>query len=479
MKKLQRVPLTIVLVLAGAFAAVFIYSRFFDKPQVVTVKEEQPVQYASLPSDSGAQGSLPDLTYAAEKSVPAVVHVMTRTVMRGWSNAPGWFGFGYRYRQQQPEVEGFGSGVILSPDGYIVTNNHVIEDAQEIKVVLNDKREFTAKLVGTDPNTDVALLKIDADNLPYLEYGDASKLKLGEWVLAVGNPFNLTSTVTAGIISAKARNLDMDPNNQLSIESYIQTDAAVNPGNSGGALVNQQGQLVGINAAIASQTGSYSGYSFAVPVSIVKKVVNDLKEFGTVQRAMLGVSIQTINAELAKEHNLNTNEGVYVASVQDNSAAKEAGIKEGDIILSVAGTKVNSAPELQEKVSQYRPGDDVTVVVKRKDSEKQFNVTLRNRNGNTQIVRDNEKVLGAMFEQISNRDKQRLQIDNGIKITKLDDGKLKDAGLKEGFIITSVNKKPIYAVDDFKKEIGNARGGILIEGVYPTGETAYFAFSVS
>ena len=307
MKKLQRVPLTIVLVLAGAFAAVFIYSRFFDKPQVVTVKEEQPVQYASLPSDSGAQGSLPDLTYAAEKSVPAVVHVMTRTVMRGWSNAPGWFGFGYRYRQQQPEVEGFGSGVILSPDGYIVTNNHVIEDAQEIKVVLNDKREFTTKLVGTDPNTDVALLKIDADNLPYLEYGDASKLKLGEWVLAVGNPFNLTSTVTAGIISAKARNLDMDPNNQLSIESYIQTDAAVNPGNSGGALVNQQGQLVGINAAIASQTGSYSGYSFAVPVSIVKKVVNDLKEFGTVQRAMLGVSIQTINAELAKEHNLNTN----------------------------------------------------------------------------------------------------------------------------------------------------------------------------
>lgn len=477
MKKLQRYLLTFVLVVAGAFVALFVYTKFFDKPEVVTIKESQPVKYAALPSDSEMQ--LPDLTYAAENSVHSVVHIMTQSVRGGWSGGnPILEFFGYQYRQEPQIAQGFGSGVIISDDGYIVTNNHVIEDAENIKVVLNDKKEYDARLVGTDPTTDVALLKIDAKDLPFITYGDSDELKLGEWVLAVGNPFNLTSTVTAGIVSARARNLNMsdDPSN---IEAFIQTDAAVNPGNSGGALVNQRGQLVGINTVIASRTGSYVGYSFAVPVSIVKKVVADLKEFGEVQRALIGVTVSEINAVSAEQYNIDIVDGVYVTDVIEDGAAKEAGIKSGDIITSVDGKKINSGSELQETVSQYRPGDDVNVVVKRNNSEKQFTVTLRNKHGDTQIVRDNITVLGAHFEEVSNRDKQNLDISYGIKINKLSKGKLKDAGLNEGFIITNVNKKPIYEVNDFKREIGNARGGILVEGIYPNGETAYFVFGLS
>jgi S1-C subfamily serine protease len=313
--------------------------------------------------------------------------------------------------------------------------------------------------------------------LPYLTYGNSDELKLGEWVLAVGNPFNLTSTVTAGIVSARARNLGINAD-QYSIESFIQTDAAVNPGNSGGALVNQQGNLVGINTAIASRTGSYAGYSFAVPVSIVQKVVSDLKEFGEVQRALLGVNIMDVTGTLAEERGLGKVEGVLVAAVTENGAAREAGMKEGDVIMSVAGDPVNSSAELQEKVSRFRPGDDVKIVVKRNGDRKQFTVTLRNKHGDTQIVRDNVTILGASFETVGNNDKRNLEIEYGIKVAKLEKGKLKDAGLNEGFIITHVNKKPIYEVNDFKREIGNARGGILVEGVYPNGELAYFVFGV-
>ncbi|MDD2381982.1 MAG: PDZ domain-containing protein, partial [Mariniphaga sp.] len=293
----------------------------------------------------------------------------------------------------------------------------------------------------------------------------------------VGNPFNLTSTVTAGIISARARNLGINTD-QYSIESFIQTDAAVNPGNSGGALVNQQGNLVGINTAIASRTGSYTGYSFAVPVTIVKKVVEDLKEFGEVQRALLGVNITDVTSAIVENEGLDKLEGVFVAAVTENGAAKAAGIKQGDIIVSVAGEPVNSSAELQEKVSRFRPGDDVKIVVKRNGDRKQFSVTLRNRHGDTQIVRDNVTVLGARFEMINSKDKQNLNLDFGIKITELNRGKLMDAGLKKGFIITHVNKIPMYEVNDFKREIGNAKGGILVEGVYPNGELAYFVFGV-
>lgn len=477
MKNTKKYTLTFLLVLAGAFLAVWIYSSFFNKPQVITVSEQRPVSFVNLPANS--QQQLPDLTFAAENSVHAVVHIATRSMRGGgWSSGNPFFDEFFGLRQQQPKIAtGFGSGVILSEDGYIVTNNHVIERAQEIKVILNNKQEFDARLVGTDPSTDLALLKIDADKLPFLTYGNSDALKLGEWVLAVGNPFNLTSTVTAGIVSARARNLGIN-SDQYSIESFIQTDAAVNPGNSGGALVNQQGNLVGINTAIASRTGSYAGYSFAVPVSIVQKVVADLKEFGEVQRALLGVNIMDVTGSLAQEKGLDKVEGVFVAGVAENGAARDAGIREGDVIMGVAGDAVNSSAELQEKVSRFRPGDDVRIDVKRNGDRKQFTVTLRNRHGDTQIVRDNIKVLGATFETVGNNDKQKLDIEYGIKITDLEKGKLKDAGLSKGFVITHVNKKPIYEVNDFKREIGNGRGGILVEGVYPNGELAYFVFGV-
>nr|WP_319569996.1 Do family serine endopeptidase [uncultured Draconibacterium sp.] len=477
MKRVGRISLTFLLVIAGAFVGVWAYSTFFDKPQVVTVKEEQAAQFVNYPADSEQQ--LPDLTFAAEKSIHAVVHIATKSVRTGqWSSGNPLLDEFFGLQRQQPQVrQGFGSGVIMSKDGYIITNNHVIEDAQEIKVILNDKREFDARLVGTDPSTDIALLKVDAEDLPYLTYGNSDNLKLGEWVLAVGNPFNLTSTVTAGIISSQGRNLGINQD-QYRIESFIQTDAAVNPGNSGGALVNQQGNLVGINTAIASRTGSYSGYSFAVPVSIVKKVVKDLMEFGEVQRALLGVNIGDVDAEIAEKLNLDKVEGVYIGGVVENGAANEAGIKEKDVIISVDGDKVKTAAELQEKVSQYRPGDNVDIVVIRDNEKKQFTVTLRNKHGDTEIVRDNVTVLGAEFEAVSNSVKEDLGIRNGIMITNLEKGKLKDAGLKKGFIITSVNKKPIYEASDFKREVGNARGGILVEGVYPNGESAYYVFGV-
>ncbi|WP_167608348.1 Do family serine endopeptidase [Maribellus sediminis] len=477
MKKIGRISLTFLLVIAGAFVAVWTYSTFFNETKVVTVKEEQAVRYASLPADS--EQKLPDLTFAAEKSVHAVVHIATQSVRTGqWSSGNPFIDEFFGLRNQQPQVQqGFGSGVILSEDGYIVTNNHVVEDAQKVKVILNDKREYDARVVGTDPSTDLALLKIDAEDLPFLTYGNSENLQLGEWVLAVGNPFNLTSTVTAGIVSARARNLGINQDT-YSIESFIQTDAAVNPGNSGGALVNQQGNLVGINAAIASRTGSYSGYSFAIPVSIVKKVVEDLKEFGEVQRALIGVNIRDVDAELAKDMNLDKVEGVYVAGVTDNGAAKEAGIREKDVIITIDGEKVKTSAELQERISQYRPGDDIKVVVLRDNEQKQFTVTLRNRHGDTQIVRDNISVLGAEFETVDDNVKRELDIDYGIIIKDLKKGKLKDAGIQKGFIITNVNKKPIYEVNDFKREIGNARGGILVEGIYPNGESAYYVFGL-
>ncbi len=477
MNSLRKHTVTFLLILAGAFLAVLIYGTFFNKPQVVTIAEERPVSFVNLPPNS--QQQLPDLTFAAQNSVHAVVHIATQSLRGGgWSSGNPFFDEFFGLRQQQPQLAtGFGSGVILSADGYIVTNNHVIENAQNIKVILNDRREFEARLIGADPSTDLALVKIESENLPFLTYGDSDQLKLGEWVLAVGNPFNLTSTVTAGIVSARARNLGINTD-QYSIESFIQTDAAVNPGNSGGALVNQQGNLVGINTAIASRTGSYAGYSFAVPVSIVRKVVEDLKEFGEVQRALLGVNIMDVTSALAEEKDLDAVEGVYIAGVSETGAAKEAGIKEGDVVISVAGELVNTTAELQEKVSRFRPGDDVKIVVKRGKDKKQFTVTLRNKHGDTQIVRDNETILGGRFVAVSNSDKQRLRIPYGIKVAKLESGKLKDAGIKEGFIITEVNKNPIYEVNDFKREISNAKGGVLVEGVYPNGELAYFVFGV-
>ncbi len=477
MENFKKIGFTFLLIIAGAFIAVWAYSSFFVNQQVVTVTEKQPMKYATLAADSNVQ--LPDLTFAAEKSIHSVVHIATQSVRGGgWSSGNPFFDEFFGLKNQQPQIaQGFGSGVIISEDGYIVSNNHVIENAQNIKVILNDKREFEAKLVGTDPSTDIALLKIDAEDLAFLTYGNSNDLKLGEWVLAVGNPFNLTSTVTAGIVSSLGRNLRINED-QYSIESFIQTDAAVNPGNSGGALVNQQGNLVGINTAIASRTGSYTGYSFAVPVTIVKKVVEDLKKYGQVQRALLGVNINDVNADIAKELKLDKVEGVYIGGVPENGAARSAGIKEKDVIIQVEGVAIKTTADLQEKISQYRPGDNVSVVVIRDGDKKQFNVTLRNKNGDTEIVRENNLTLGAEFVVISDNEKEKFEINNGIKITKLDKGKLKDSGMKEGFIITNVNKKPIFEVKDFKRELSYAKGGVLVEGIYPNGEPAYFVFGV-
>lgn len=480
MKNFKKGLFTLLMALVGGFIALWAYTRYFDDPKTIMVQQDQSMKYASLPTSYS--GELPDLTFAAENSVHAVVHIsVTQKGMyySGNSIFDYFFGDGGQRSQQMPVRQGIGSGVIISPDGYIVTNNHVIDEANDIKVVLNDKREFTAKLIGTDPSTDVALIKIDASGLPWLKFANSDELKLGQWVLAVGNPFNLTSTVTAGIVSAKSRDIGINPD-QMRIESFIQTDAAVNPGNSGGALVNTRGDLVGINTAIASQTGSYSGYSFAIPANIVQKVVADLKEYGDVQRAMLNVNIGDVDAATAEKYNLDKIEGVFVGKVIAGGAADLAGMKDKDVIISVDGVNVNSTAELQEQIGKHRPGDKVEVVVKRDNKKKPFNVTLRNKHGDTEIVKgdDSDTIFGSKFVAISDRDREQLGIRYGIKIDELGNGKFKDAGIKKGFIITQVNKNAVSDVDDLKRIIKNSRGGILVEGIYPSGEVAYYVFGI-
>ena len=336
-----------------------------------------PVSLASYSGQTSSQGIAPvDFTQAAERSVEAVVHVKTKYYRQQQYVDPFYqFFFGRPQQSQQPSAMASGSGVILSNDGYIVTNNHVIEDANEIEVVLNDKRTFTAKLIGTDPNTDLALLKIEATNLPTIEIGNSDDLRVGEWVLAVGNPFNLTSTVTAGIVSAKARSINI-LNSDMKIESFIQTDAAVNPGNSGGALVNTQGQLVGINTAIASQTGSYAGYAFAIPTAIMQKVVADLRQFGTVQRALLGIRMLDITQQVKDQLSLESMEGVYVGEVISGSAADKAGMKAGDVIVQVDGRPINASSQLQEQIGRKNPGDQITILVRRGQRSLTLQVTL-------------------------------------------------------------------------------------------------------
>lgn len=474
---------------AGAIIAIFVYSKINHEPREVIVQGTSPVQLTNYSSSASPQVQLPDLTQAAEKSVHAVVHITTKVKAQGYGGnenplfdfffGPKGFNQPRGNNQDQEYNMGSGSGVIINPEGYIVTNNHVIEDADKIEVVLNDNRKFTAKLIGRDPNTDIALVKIDAKDLTYLVWGNSESLKLGEWVLAVGNPFNLNSTVTAGIVSAKSRSIKII-SGQLPLESFIQTDAAVNPGNSGGALVNANGDLVGINAAIASRTGSYSGYSFAVPASIARKVVDDLKQYGEVQRALLGVEIKDIDDALAKEEHLEKIEGVYVGKTTEEGAARQAGIKQGDVIISVNGNSVNTVSQLQEQIAKYRPGDRVAITAKRDGSLKQFSVVLRNTKGTTSIVKESFSVLGAEFGAISERDKERLKIDEGIQVTNLTKGKLKDAGVKIGFIITDINKMSISSVEDIKRVLSQSQNKkpILVEGVYPGGEWTYYVFKL-
>ncbi len=425
----------------------------------------------------------PDFVNAADLTVHAVVHIKAELQQRNKTYSDffdlfdEFFGNPH-YRYNNAPIIATGSGVIVSPDGYIVTNNHVVQQASHLEVTLNDKRSYEATVIGTDPTTDLALIKIDENDLPYLKYGNSDNVKVGEWVLAVGNPFNLTSTVTAGIVSAKARNINI-LGDVGAIESFIQTDAVVNRGNSGGALVNTDGELVGINAAIASNTGSYTGYSFAIPSNIVKKVINDFLDYGEIQRAYLGITFREIDAEFANEKGLDDVNGVYVVDVAEDGAAGNAGIESGDVILKVDNTKINSKASLLETIGTKRPGDVVTVYVKRGNSVKQFDVTLKNRSGNTDIVKnDNIDILGASFGPLSEQEMEDLSIDHGLKITDLSGGKLKDAGIREGFIILNVDKQPVKGVDELKYLLEGKRGGILIEGIYPNGQRAYYGLGL-
>lgn len=421
-----------------------------------------------------------DFVDAAHKTVHAVVHVKVRSRNGGYDNSVYSFLFGKQENTNEPPpIVSTGSGVIISNDGYIVTNNHVIEGADFLEVTLNDKRTLKASVIGADPTTDIALIKVEGENFPFIPWGDSDKLNIGEWVLAIGNPFNLTSTVTAGIVSAKARSINII-NKRTAIEAFIQTDAAVNPGNSGGALVNTEGELVGINTAIASPTGSFSGYSFAVPQRIAEKIANDLLEYGRVQRAFIGVSISEVTSDEAKNRGINSTVGVFVNNVADGGAAKSAGIKSGDVILSVQSVNVNTTPELQEQVGQYRPGDKISVKILRGTKEKTVLVTLRNINGETKTVKASEyfEIYGAKLKNINSSDASKLRIKGGVNVVSLSDGKFKAAGIKEGFIITSINKQRIYNTQDLQSVIKSIEGGIYIEGVYPNGISAYYAFGI-
>ena len=455
-----------------------------------------------------------DFSVAAENSINSVVSIKSFAAARQQSASDMWgmdpfeFFFGpgngqnQRRRQETPQNDGsskndnmqqlgLGSGVIISTDGYIVTNNHVIKGADRLDVTLNDNRKFNAKVIGADADADLALLKMEAKDLAAIAFGNSDDIKVGEWVLAVGNPFGLTSTVTAGIVSAKARGLTLGQDNRsrtLNIESFIQTDAAVNPGNSGGALVNTRGELVGINTLIYSETGSYAGYSFAIPSSIVLKIVEDLKTYGSVQRAVLGLSYTELTADLAKEKNITAvTEGLYVANVLDRSSAKEAGLQEGDVIVKINGKDVKNSGLLKEVMGKLRPGDKADITYYRNNKMHSVSVVLKNNQGNNEITKltGMTTALGCSFNEVSDETKQQLQISNGVEVVGLKAGKLQRAGMKEGFIITEINGQSVNSREDVE-EIYNdllksqtSRKIMTIIGLYPTGAEDYFAINIA
>ncbi len=464
-----------------------------DKVVVGKIAEESNNQAsfitkASYNSNNGMQRI--DLTEAAEKSVHAVVHIKstqnskTRTVRRAPDIYDFFFGDGIGREQTirtQPRV-GFGSGVILSKDGYIVTNNHVIADADEITVTLNDNRTIQARLIGTDEKTDLALIKIEGDeDFEFLPIGDSDALKVGEWVLAVGNPFNLTSTVTAGIVSAKARSLGVYNGG---IESFIQTDAAINQGNSGGALVNANGELVGINAVLSSPTGSYAGYGFAIPTSIMTKVVADLKEFGTVQRAVLGIIGGTVTSELNEEKELGSVDGVYVSDIVADGAAAAAGIEKGDVITGLNGKSIKSMAQMQEILATHLPGDVVTIKLLRNKKEKEIKVELKNIQGNTNVVKNVDlEILGAEFKEISDKEKKTYNTPYGLKVISVSKGLFEKSGIGKGYVIVKVNNISMNTIDDLQKAVKQANASseqvLFITGITPSGRKAYFSVDLT
>ncbi|MGD1891324.1 MAG: Do family serine endopeptidase [Cyclobacteriaceae bacterium] len=474
-------------ILTTVFTAVFAslvtlaaYTYFNEDSRILQVDETTKPAFVNYVADRSATMAPFDFTAAAEKATPAVVHItsvqQSASASRGDEQIPEFFRdfFGDQFRrspQQQRPRTGAGSGVIISSDGYIVSNNHVIDDADELTVVLVDNRSYSAKVGGTDPTTDLALIKIDEEDLPYLSFANSDQVKIGEWVLAAGNPFSyLNSTVTAGSVSAIGRSINI-LQNQYAIESFIQTDAAVNPGNSGGALVDIDGNLIGINTAIASQTGSYVGYSFAVPSNIAKKVVEDLKEYGTVQRGFLGVEIVGINARVADEFDLDVNQGVLVRNVVEGGSAEEAGIEEGDIIMQVDEKKILRNSDLLSYIGRKRPGDNVSVTINRDGKEKTFDMTLKTREGQTTLVRAQRGEmfdrLGAEFMELSDEKREEFDLAGGVEVSRVYPGILRQEGIQNGFIITRIDNQPIRSINDLEEALEDKEGGMLIEGIYP------------
>ena len=455
------------------------------------------VEKAMAASPAAVSGQPIDLTVAAEKALPCVVHIkyLQNSKVREVEVQSDPFGdmfdpFGFFGQRQQtpqkrkvqtPKKEATGSGVLISSDGYIVTNNHVVEGADELTVTLNDNREFSARIIGTDKNTDLALIKVNATGLPAIKVISSDDIKVGEWVLAIGHPLNLRATVTAGIVSAKARSLGAN-----GVEAFIQTDAAINQGNSGGALVNANGELIGINAMLTSPTGSNIGYGFAIPTTIMNKVVADLKEYGTVQRGLIGIQGQDARSyidaqkEQGKEIDLGTNEGIYVAKVVEDGAAADAGIEEGDVITAVDGQKVTKMAELQEILATKRPGDKVTLSYLHKKSKKTTSVVLKNEQGNTKVVKDADlDVLGAVIREVNESEKADLDIKYGLKVTKVNSGKFRERGIPVGFVIQTVNEETMKTLSDLNEVVKAANKSkdpvLYIKGLYPSGKKEYFS----
>ncbi len=491
---------------SGLTIAVFLFTGInTHTPASNSVKQEAfPVHHAVYTVKENGEYIPLDFTEVSKEAMNSVVHIRSTRKVQPQANQYNFyrnnpFGdmFGddfFRFFWGEPDSRdrqgtkpepyvqmGTGSGVIISSNGYIVTNNHVVENADEIEVTLHNNDSYKAKVIGTDPSTDVALLQIKKDGLQAVPMGNSDLVEVGEWVMAIGNPFNLNSTVTAGIISAKGRNINII-DDKSAIEAFIQTDAAINPGNSGGALINLNGELIGINTAIASPTGAYAGYGFAIPANIVNKVVEDFMKYGMVQRAFLGVMIRDIDGALIKDENLKVTEGSYVDSLIEKSAAGKAGILPGDVITGVDGVPVLQSADLLEQIGRHRPGDEVSIHVNRKGKKMDFNVILADQKGSRKLMsRDQQDILdilGASFEKLNPKTAEKLGIEGGVKVTELHSGLLKDqTGISEGFIITGINHKKVTSVDDIRKALNSQEGGVLIQGLYEDypGEI-YFAF---
>lgn len=473
---MKRVSLVVVLILIACIGGVIgsiVTIKYLSYPLVSysSISERQQSLLTNYTADSAVKVPLElDFLAAARKVTAGVVHIRT-------SYGPGDFSLNPLQLYLDAPARSSGSGVIVTDDGYIVTNYHVIEDATNIEVVMNNNQHFYAKVIGSDPSTDLALLKVKARNLPFVRYGDSDRINPGEWVLAIGNPFDLNSTVTAGIVSAKARNIGiLRDRNNLQVESFIQTDAAVNPGNSGGALVNLQGQLIGINTAIATSSGSYQGYSFAIPVSLVRKVMDDLLEFGKVQRGLLGIQIQDVTARVAEQLGLPVSQGVVVNRVNTESAAAEAGLIAGDVVLAIDGHGVTSVSELQEMVARNRPGKEILVTFLRDGKRQEVTARLRNNEGNVELRKREYsfELHGAEVEDVPYKELAKLQLEGGVRVKKIFPGKWKDAGVKPGFIIAYVDKIPVDNVEDINRIMEFKEGGVLLEGVYENGERGTF-----